>query len=67
MYAVLVVVVVEDMVFIVVVEACRWVVIVVVVGGWEVGVVDLVVGVVVKVGGRCGAMVFWVTGMWLGW
>ena len=37
MYAVLVVVVVEGMVFLVfvgVVEACRWVVIVVVVGGW---------------------------------
>ena len=34
MYAVLVVVVVEGMVFIVVLEACRWVVIVVVLGGW---------------------------------
>ena len=35
--------------------------------GSGVGVVDLVVGVVVKVGGSCGAMVFWVAGMWLGW
>ena len=34
MYAVLVVVVVDGMVFIGVVEACRWVVIVVVLGGW---------------------------------
>ena len=34
MYAVLVVVVVDGMVFIGVVDACRWVVIVIVLGGW---------------------------------
>ena len=52
MYAVLVVVVVDGMVFIGVVEACRWVVIVVVLGGW-IGVC-LGIGLVVVVGeGRC--------------
>ena len=50
MYAVLVVVVVDGMVFIGVVEACRWVVIVVVLGGW-IGVwLGIVVVVVVGAG-----------------
>ena len=56
MYALLVVVVVEGMVFIVVVEACRWVVIVVVLGGW-IGVWLGIVVVVVVGAGRVKVLV----------